>query len=171
MLTSGTMVLVRENGSRKAVQDLMISDLVYDPWAGQYVEIVDILSRELDLAAHAFAGGHPLAPVKIAKGTVTSTRPTEDVYVSPAQPILRIDRSDSSHPPALRKVCSRNLAPALDTTSCAPCPPRITYHALFTEREQTIDVSGVLMSTYSASVFPDEEQRQSTMRFTRAVMA
>ena len=31
MLTKGSMVLIREDGSRKPVEELIISDLVFDP--------------------------------------------------------------------------------------------------------------------------------------------
>ena len=58
MLVQGTLILVREEGQRLAVEDLEIGGFVFDPLADKYCEIIDILARWLFLNHHQKAKSH-----------------------------------------------------------------------------------------------------------------
>lgn len=146
------MVLVRESGVRKPVESLIISDLVYDSWAGKYVEIVDILSRTIELDS---AKNEPLFPVCIKQGSIATDRPSRDLLVSPSQVIfyVRCSEKGRSTSPLLEKGVARAIADRQKATVRKGLLKEITYFALFTEEKQSLDVSGVLLSTYNSNIY------------------
>lgn len=154
MLISGNKVLIRENGTQKLVDDLMISDLVYDPWAQKYIEIVDILSRTVDLYSIEEAGMHPLHPIVLEAGSIAKSRPREDLLLSPSQVIYHVVRSPNlNETPLLRKSKASLIGSPLEKKGKAL--KAATYFAIFTEVEQTMEVSGVLLKTYSSNIYED----------------
>lgn len=82
MLASGSKVLIRESGAKKPVDELMISDLVFNPWSRKYVEIVDILSRTVDLANMGTGDPHPLYPVQLKADSIAKGRPDRPLLMS-----------------------------------------------------------------------------------------
>lgn len=154
MLTKGNRVLIREDGTRKPIEELLISDLVFDPWGDKYIEIVDILSRTIDLNGAGEGGTHPLHPVMIKAGAMVGSRPREDLMVSPSQGIYYMVRSsDWRAPLVLRKGPASSIGVPFENKKVSL--NTITYFAIFTEREQILDVSGVLLTTLSHSVYDD----------------
>lgn len=160
MLTQGSMVLIREDGTRKPVEQLQISDLVFDPWADEYVEIVDILSRKVEFDGEMQPWSNPLYPVTLKSGCIAKSRPTTDLLVSPSQPVRHVEKlAQPGSLPILKKSRAQVLA-------CDPqrqANPRIvqdvTYYAVFTQQQRTLDVSGVLLSTFSADVYGEDTAR------------
>ena len=172
MLTEGSMVLIREDGTRKPVEQLQISDLVFDPWADEYVEIVDILSRKVEFDGQAQPWRNPLYPVTLKSGCVAKSRPSTDLLVSPSQPVRHVERlAQPGSLPILKKSQAKVLA--LNPLSDAhPSKIRdVTYYALFTQQARTLDVSGILLSTFCVDVYGDDTApdfvRQSEGKKTR----
>lgn len=162
MLTKGSPVLVREEGKRRNIEDISIGDFVFDPLANEYCEIVDILAREV-----AFSTGydHPLYPVKLEKDSIRPGRPDRTVWVSQSQQIYYVPRqkSQTTIPELLRDEacivarCFRNNDAQRKFSS-------VWYYALFTETKQTLDVAGVLMSTYSTDVYQKTVSGETLLR-------
>lgn len=91
MLVKGTKIPVREEGQRLAVENLQISDLVFDPFADKSCEIVDILARSVALdPSPRGVTKHPLQPVLLRRDALGQDRPSEGVLVSPSQGILTV---------------------------------------------------------------------------------
>lgn len=154
MLTSGSMVLIREGGARKPVDELVISDLVFDPWAQKYVEIVDILSRKVELEGDP--DKHPLYPIQLRVGSVATGRPHENLLVSPSQVICCIEcSSKASEMPVFQKYMASSLLNISEVKYNLHLK-EVTYFAIFTEKKQIIDVSGIMLSTFCQDVFKAE---------------
>lgn len=153
MLVKGTRVLVREEGQRLAVENLMISDLVFDPFADNYFEIVDILARSviLDPPPHGQTK-HKLQPVRLRRDALGQGRPSNTILVSPSQGILTVSKDDKGDIPSTQLVTASSISDSA-TSSGRSSVTKCKYFALFTEKPQYLDVSGLLLTTYSNDVY------------------
>lgn len=144
-------MFIRENGAQKSVDELMISDLVFDPLAGKYVEIVDILSRTIMLERGNEK--HPLHPVQLRAGCISKGRPTRDLLVSPSQVICHVVHSSNGALPFVQKSMASSIAGGILEGGEASCIREITYFAIFTDQSHTLGVSGILASSYEQNIF------------------
>ena len=152
MLTSGSLVQVDKNGARKRVEDLIISDLVFNPWSGRYVEIIDILSRGIELDATEISRC-PVRPVIVPKGAVSANRPAQDICVSPGQGFFIAVPGMNGKPAKLAEVMARDL-PGISLAEVKRNEIlSVKYFAIFTGDAEFMDVSGMLVSTFTPEVF------------------
>jgi hypothetical protein len=157
MLSQGLQVLIRDNGQRESVENLKISDLIFDPVEKQYVEIIDILAREICLEASS----SPLNPVTIKAGSVLPGRPSQDLLVSPAQTIVFPKIYGTAKYPIITRLAASSFAENAKDSQTAE-PNRIKYFALFTENSQLMEVSGVFLETYRACIFSERDDPPSS---------
>lgn len=157
MLTNGSMILVREEGDRRPVESLQISDFIFDPIADKYCEIIDILSREIRSEWLGEKYEHPLRPVVLDADLLGPGRPTHQTIVSPSQPILTVQSSNTLTTPMTANVTAASLATRSERLprNFLPESAAVTYFALFTTSQQLLDVQGLLMQTYSQDVFQE----------------
>lgn len=86
MIARDMPVQIRRCGTMVPVQNLAIGDLVYDPLSDNYIEIIDILSRETSLLAHRLA--------RLPAGRLGQGLPRQDVFVSRSQPVAFTGRAE-----------------------------------------------------------------------------
>lgn len=153
MLVNGTQILITDTGHRKPVEELQIGDLVFDPFADQYGEVTDILSKELDFGKFRNPQSHHLYPVVLRAGVLGPARPSRDIAVSPGQEILSVhedERRGKIKP--LRNVAAKSLV-ARDACYEPGMFSKIQYFAIFTEFGQYLDAADVLIRTFGPDVF------------------
>lgn len=109
MIARGMTVQIRRSGAAVAIERLEIGGVIYDPLRDDYLEIVDILSRENALPGRAL--------VRIGAGQRGPGRPRRNLLVSPQQPVAVTARPGASAMPELRfepawKIGTRMASPA-----------------------------------------------------------
>ena len=153
MLVQGAMILMREEGHRLAVEDLKIGGFVFDPFADKYCEIIDILARSVVLEPPPEGQNkHPLCPVQLRPDILGLGRPTEPVWLSPSQGILTASKEKPGRTPVTELVTASRYASghtSREQCSMAECK----YFAIFTEKPQYLDVSGLLITTFTDEVY------------------
>lgn len=152
MLGEGCSVLVRKDGGRTRVENLNIGDLIYDPFAGCYCEITDVLSRKIPCDPKYIEEEHPLHPLVVEKDSLGVGKPQQRLVISPGQPIfLAQHRSTGGGPAVIQLSCARSIS---NIKKMEDGNWRETqYYALFTESAQFLCVSGLLMSTFTSEVY------------------
>ncbi|MBR9841905.1 MAG: hypothetical protein GYB25_02005 [Rhodobacteraceae bacterium] len=153
MLANSTQILINETGHRKPIEELQIGDLVFDPFADQYGEITNILSKELDFAKFRNPRSHHLYPVVLRAGSLGPARPSRNVAVSPGQEILAVQedgRRGKIKP--LRNMAAKSLV-ARDACYEPEVFLKVQYFAIFTEFGQYLDASDLLIRTFGPDVF------------------
>lgn len=88
MMCDGTLIQIRRCGTTKRIETLLIGDLVYDPIADNYQEILDILTRQHD--------GPPGLLYTIAAGSLMQGRPTADLTVTRQQRLLAFAENNAA---------------------------------------------------------------------------
>lgn len=142
MLVQDSRIRITAGGEERPVQDLSIADRIFDPFTEGEDEIADILQRRLPPCGQR---GAALAPVRIGKGQLFSGRPRQDLRLSPWQLVMMAEPRRQARGPAsllcypARDISSDRLPPGAD----------ITYFAIFFDRPRFIEVSGVLVRTYT----------------------
>lgn len=150
MLVKGAPVLCDSEGSRKLVEELQIGEHIYDPLAEKSVEIVDILSRKIDLSKWPRATRAALTPLQIFPASIARNIPYQTVRVSPSQPVFFTDGSGRRK--VLRCDHASALAKAVDgVESCII--RRVEYFAIFTEASQVFNVGGLLVQGFSPEIY------------------
>lgn len=151
MINKGSLVRVHKDGERRRVEDISISDFVFDPFTDEYCEIVDILSREV---TYPTGRDHPLYPVEVHAGAVGPGRPDRTVWVSPSQPLYYVQKGAGRRQiPELQRNLARAVVPIYQNWAQKNQFTSITYFALFTENRRTLDVSGLWLSSYSSDLY------------------
>lgn len=77
MISRGMPIQVRRCGTSVRVEHLSIGDIVYDPVRDNYLEIVDILSRDTTRLGNRL--------VRLSADSLTRNRPSSDLFISPQQ--------------------------------------------------------------------------------------
>ncbi|WP_439103943.1 Hint domain-containing protein [Celeribacter marinus] len=153
MLTTGSPVLITEEGRVRAVETLQIGEFVFDPFADTYCEIIDILVRRIDWSWDVSYPAHRLAPVRISRSTFGRDLPRIDVTVSPGQVI----QSEQCIKKGSRYRKVRRLPAAAligeDGVVKASTAGSVTYHALFTSSVQILNVAGLYLETLTPDLF------------------
>jgi hypothetical protein len=153
MLTGQTRVQIRAEGGSIAIEDLKISDLVYNPLTQEYVEIIDILHRRL--MTREGGGEHLLhsnGPIEIPEGAISSGRPAAPLVVSSRQMICLARKFQERHPPRLECVPAQEVPGAIDRSEAVVCGA-VDYYAIFFETPQIIVANKALVQAYDPSVF------------------
>lgn len=153
MLVQGTSILVREAGQRQAVENLKISDLIFDPFAGKYCEIVDILARSISFGQRdGKPCTHPLQPIAIPRDFFGRGRPFKAVSLSPSQGVFLISKDETSkfYRSQVETVSSfEHSSGAKERDDVTVCK----YFALFTDQPSYLDAEGLILTTYSYDVY------------------
>lgn len=149
MFTTGTRIQIREDGSTRAVEDLMISDLVFCPFSDKLIEIIDILCRTVDLTPSFVPDAANLTPIEIPVGAIAPNRPNKPLVVSPKQHTLMINQPKTAGElPSLEVVCADQAFPTVmrDTG-------RVTYYAIFLDSVRPLVANEALCMSYGPDVF------------------
>lgn len=139
MLCHDTMITISPRGQQKAVQDLSIADLIYNPITEGFDEISDILAREVPVSAIS------LAPILIRRGDIFAGRPYRDVAVSPAQKVLVSKKCIETKG---LTVVVESEAKLLSSLSISPLSAT-KYFAIFFDCPRFIHAEGLLLRAYS----------------------
>lgn len=149
MLISGNRILVRADGTERDIIDLSISDLIFDPIASKYVEISDILGREIELDGDLQKS---FVPVAFEKDSIELGMPSRWTQVTPQQNILlpQTERRDGFYRFKQKEArflsdYSSKKGPAAD--------PHIKLFAIFCDEQQYAKVDGMIVPLFSAEVF------------------
>lgn len=135
MIAKGMPVQIRRSGTTVAVERLEIGDLVYDPLADNYIELVDILSRHSSLL--------PTPIVRLRTDMLGLGRPRRDLLISRYQMVMVSTGSCASRPASLEFEAACRLG---EEDRCAT-----TLFALFLERTGCISVDGIILRTFDPS--------------------
>lgn len=142
MLVEDSRIRINAEGEERPVQDLAIADRIFNPFTEGYDSIVDIHRRRVQLCDHR---SHALTPVLIEKGQLFSGAPRHDLRLSPWQLVMMVDRKRVANGPF-----SLSCYPAKDISNDRiPATGDITYYAIFFDRHRFIEVSGVLLKSYT----------------------
>ena len=141
MLVQDSIVRITAEGDERPVQDLSIADRIFNPFTEGYDEITDILQRRIPLCDRR---SRTLAPVLIGKGELFSGRPRHDLRLSPWQLVMMADPKRTANRPV-----GLSCYPAKDISNDRMPAEDITYFAIFFDRPRFIEVSGVLVQTYT----------------------
>lgn len=152
MFTSGTQIQIRESGTTILVDELEISDLVYDPLKRNYQEIVDILKRTIKIATNGY---HPLRPIQVRAGSAGAGQPSRDLVISPSQCVLDVFGDQSGHR-AIEFILASSLVQRGQAKTLIDLQ-EVTYFAIFTHNKSIISTEGMLALTYSPAVLESEE--------------
>ncbi|MBL4919040.1 hypothetical protein [Szabonella alba] len=110
----------------------MIGDLVYDPVADNYIELIDILSRQSTRLGHGL--------VRLPAGRFGPGLPQQDLLLSPKQPVGYPDRSPASAPTRLEFKAACRLGEEYRDSAL--------LFALFSERPGCISVGGLVLQVF-----------------------
>lgn len=135
MIAKGMPVQIRRSGTSVAVERLEIGDLVYDPLADNYIELIDILSRRSSLLAT------PLA--RLHTDMLGQGRPRRDLLLSRYQMVMVSTSSCSLRPASLEFEAAYRLGEEDRSAT--------TLFALFLERTGCISVGGVVLRAFDPS--------------------
>lgn len=152
MLTSGTKIQIRADGTQLRVDDLAIADLIYDPFQDTYCEVVDILRRTTFIdTGIGGSTSQRLRPVVIRASAIGDQVPKTDIIISQAQCVLKTinrtsERLAADFAAASTLVQSGNAELVRGKT-------KVTYFAIFTEQGATIVADGLpVLSTASSEM-------------------
>lgn len=135
MIAKGMPVQIRRSGTSVAVERLEIGDLLYDPLADNYIELVDILSRHSSLLSS------PL--IRLRKDMLGQGRGQRDLLISRYQMVMVSTGANSSGQACLDFEAACNLGEEdRDAT---------TLFALFLERTACISVGGFILRAFDPS--------------------
>ena len=160
MFAESCFVLVRADDVYRRIEDIGVGDYVFDPLAQTYCRIVDAVSRVVSFGSIDNVSQDPLYPVKLDVNAFGAERIGRSVLVSPSQGVLlRREVAFEREQPSLEYVTAREL---LKTSSCATQPKlnSVRYFALFTQHEQTLNISGFLMPTFFVSGYRSDRGRE-----------
>lgn len=129
MIAEHMPVQIRRCGTTVPVQRLVIGDLLYDPLCDNYIEIVDILSRDTQRLKHRLA--------RIRSGQLGGDAPRQDVILSQHQAVACVGRSQprGSHRLDFGAACDLGEEYRVETR----------LYALFAERPGCICVAGAVL--------------------------
>lgn len=151
MLTAGTYIQIRADGATKPIEQLQIADLIFDPFRGEYCEIVDILSRTTELfPAPAQCQVSPLHPVRMKVGSVGDGLPRRDLVTSPSQPVM-VRANQRSAKTAFDFSMASTLVENGDAEAVRDAT-HVTYFAVFTSEEAILVAEGLPTLTYVPSI-------------------
>ncbi len=142
MIAEKTSVCIQRNGGCVEIQNLSVSDLVYDHVSGMSDRIVRILKKTVSLNNRELSAYFPIV---LSVGQVMDGRPTSTTLVSPRQQILMPDRNQPVDQP--RKT-SMYLAEDISTDILTGVD-HIVYYAIFFQRNRFILANGVMMASYA----------------------
>ena len=150
MLLTGTRIQIRRDGSSKEIERLMISDIVYCPLSDKLVEIVDILSRTVEIAESKDDNEENWAPVLVPQHAISRGCPKAPLYVSPRQQIFVFQQEDA----CATNVKSVGLVSAIDKFSRNSGNKKFaTFHAIFLDHARPIVANGALCMCYGPELF------------------
>lgn len=129
MIARDMPVQIRRGGTMVPVQKLAIGDVVYDPICDNYVEIIDILSRETSRLTHRLA----LLPA----GRFGAGFPRQDVLVSRSQPVGFTRRPQGQGLPQLHFGAAHQLGEELRLNT--------VLFAVLPDRPGCINVGGAIL--------------------------
>ena len=160
MLSKGSRILLREDGTECLVEQLTIGTTVFNPLSRKYFKVEDILSRQVD---YSLCRSHPLLPIVIEASEIDVGRPRHRVLVSPSQAIFACERQseESTYAVASVRTASSLFPRAHDNEAAQEFSKYITYYAVFSKQRQFLDVSGLLMQTYDFSVYEKSHNKFS----------
>lgn len=142
MLVEDSRIRINAEGEECPVQDLAVADRIFDPLTEGYDSIIDIHRRRVQLCDQR---SRALTPVLIEKGQLFSGAPRHDLRLSPWQLVMMVERKRAANAPM-----SLSCYPAKDISNDRiPVTGDITYYAIFFERHRFLDVSGVLLKSYT----------------------
>lgn len=150
MLTSGTKIQIRADGTQICVDDLAIADLIYDPFQDTYCEVVDILRRTTFIdTGIGGSTSQRLRPIVIRAGAIGDQMPKNDITISQAQRVLKtINRNSecitANFTAASTLVQSGNAELVKGKT-------KVTFFAIFTEQGATIIADGLPVLSEASS--------------------
>lgn len=150
MLANGSRVQVNKSGSTTKVEDLEIGEYVYCPIVGKSIEIIDILRRSVEFGDIPVAQIGNWWPRKIPKGSVSKSRPRSDLFVSPQQQILILNRKKEvpGSPPMVSAISAYEQFEAADLAIAS-----ITYNAIFLPTAYALVANSTLCLSYSSEMF------------------
>lgn len=149
MITQESAIQIDEDGTTLPIQELSISNLIYDPKMRQQVEISDLLSRECIPGIE----GYPteMAPIYFPKHCFSDKIPTIGTWLSPYQPVLadpnpRATAGNLTECSALELWKEAGAIKIRDENA-------LVYYAVFCDRPQWMVVNGLPVKTFDPSVF------------------
>jgi len=148
MIGQGMPVQIRRCGTSVLVERLSIGDVLYDPLADNYVEIVDILSRDSTRLGDQLA--------RIRAGQFGRDCPRQDVILSRHQPVAYPDRAHGSGPYRLEFGAAHQLGEELRM--------KTNLFALFPERRGCICVGGAVLQLNALAMSADALAQGGGMR-------
>lgn len=153
MLTTGSQIMITEEGEWRAVETLQIGAFVYDPFSDTYCEIIDILVRRISWSSDISDPDYRLAPIHIPRSALGPDLPCRDITVSPGQVLHSAKRIGTgsrynmlTRIPVLSLIGKNGVAKARESGS-------VTYHALFTSDAQILNVGGLYLETLTPDIF------------------
>lgn len=153
MLTTGSQIMITEEGQCQAVETLQIGAFVYDPFSDTYCEIIDILIRRIAWSSDISDPDYRLAPIHIPRSALGPDLPCRDITVSPGQ-VMHNAKSIGNgsryniltRTPVLSLIGKNRVTKARGSGS-------VTYHALFTSDAQILNVGGLYLETLTPDLF------------------
>lgn len=147
MIVEDTLITVTADQAERRVQDLRVSDCIFNPFTGTCDQIVDILTQEIGPDSQQAAG---LWPKVIPAGSLAPGRPRRDLILSPAQVVMtvRAPASASGATSPSVPVAMEIRVDALTTIAKAADRP-IRYFAIFFDDPRFLDTSGVLTRAFT----------------------
>ena len=143
MITQDTYIQVHQGGRARRAIKFNIGDQVYDGFAGRYSQITDIVVKIIDLAVQP-----ELRPIMISRDLFRPDRPSRDVWVSPHQTILQVQRHAwQPNVPVLERVSAHQFE-LPDAAKPEDAPDTVTYVALIFESATHLSCSGILIRGY-----------------------
>lgn len=149
MLISGNKILAREDGTERNVTDLSISDLIFDPILSKYVEISDILAREIELIGDI---QKYFAPIAFEKDSFELGMPSRWTQVTPQQHILLPQTEKRDGFSRFRQTEARFLNDY--STRIEPSlGSQIKLFAIFCDEQRYAKVDGMIVPLFSPDVY------------------
>lgn len=143
MIARDMPVQIRRCGTMVPVQNLAIGDLVYDPVCDNYIEIIDILSRETSRLAHRLA--------RLPAGRLGPGLPRQDVLVSRSQPVAFTERAGGTGPVRLDFGAAHQIGEELRLST--------VLFAVLPERPGCINVAGAILRLLDPAVMETGDGR------------
>lgn len=144
MMTNGTLIQLNEGGDLCLIENLHIGQHVLSPFSEATTEIIDILTRTVQVPSTTDAW----RPVEIPVGLIEKSRPFAPLVVSPKQLIMKKRQRSGSKIPEIDVVAASKIKGATKS-HC----DEVTYSAIFLEKSIPIVANGVLCMSYSGDVY------------------
>lgn len=151
MLVSGSMVLTGLDDHYTPIERLEMGDCIVNPVSMRRHRIVAIKRRDVVYEGLWTDTNLSLRPLAVPPDLMAPHVPHKELLLSPKQSVCVVGKKPGQQSIAEIKVLTASELLEHHLLDAPIMPGRFTYHALFTERPQVMDVNGLLLGSAGAA--------------------